>query len=220
MTHNSEKHHRHSLRLPSYDYSQPGAYFVTLCTKGRECVLDDPVVSGIITDVWYALPQWFANVDLDEFVVMPNHVHLVVWLYPPGAGAVPGAGVMHGAGAVPGAGASPAPTRDGNWRIPAPERINLAPTIGDVIGVFKSLVFKVYLDWILAHDPERRAKFWQRNYYEHIIAGEAELGAIRRYIRENPLRWAFDLDNPQTRQSFPVNAEEYLADVHHPGEYS
>ena len=84
MTQNydSEKHHRRSIRLPGYDYGQSGAYFVTLCTQGRECVLDDPIVSGIITDVWHSLPRWFPNIDLDEFVIMPNHSHLVVWIYP------------------------------------------------------------------------------------------------------------------------------------------
>lgn len=51
-----QKHHRRSIRLKGYDYSSPGAYFVTICTRGRECVLDDPVVTGIITDVWHALP--------------------------------------------------------------------------------------------------------------------------------------------------------------------
>ena len=65
------------------------------------------------------------------------------------------------------------------WVIPQPTAVNLAPTLGDVIGSFKSLVFKVYLDWIEANDPTRRAKFWQRNYYEHVIRNETELYAIR-----------------------------------------
>ena len=93
--------------------------------------------------------------------------------------------------------------------------MNLTPTLGDVIGAFKSLVFTVYLDWIQANDPTRRAKFWQRNYYEHVIRSETELYAIRRYIRENPLRWTLDPDNPQNlpKRPFPAKAEEYLADV-------
>ena len=106
QNYDSEKHHRRSIRLPGYHYGQSGAYFVTLCTQGCECVLDDLIVSGIITDVWHALPRWFPSIDLDEFVIMPNHSHLVVWIYPAGTDAAAG---TNRAGAD-GAGASPAPT--------------------------------------------------------------------------------------------------------------
>jgi REP element-mobilizing transposase RayT len=247
MPYDPNIHHRRSIRLPGYDYAQPGAYFVTLCTRGRECVLDDPIVSGIITDVWYALPRWLPTIDLDEFVIMPNHSHLVVWIYPPGAAAETAGPAEDGAGANR-AGASPARTgttpapsvgatlavapnavapnavapdvaaptaADPTWVIPEPTSVNLAPTLGDVIGAFKSPVFTVYLDWVQANDPARPARFWQRNYYEHIIRGEPELHAIRRYIRENPLRWALDPDNPQNmpRQPYPAKVEDYLADV-------
>lgn len=68
--------------MPNYDYSQAGAYFVTLCTQKRECVLVDPVVAGIILDVWESLPTRFPTIALDEFVRMPNHVHFIVWLQP------------------------------------------------------------------------------------------------------------------------------------------
>jgi putative transposase len=175
--------------------------------------------------------------------VMPNHVHVIVWLQPvgatlavvpdavaPGAGASPAptdvAAVDVGAtlavapdAVAPGAGASPAPTDGATaallWNIPAPETPNLNPTLGDVIGAFKSLVFAVYLDWVQVHDPTRRAKFWQRNYYEHIIRDEEELHAIRRYIRNNPARWALDRDNPANlrRLTSLARIEDYLADV-------
>ena len=75
-----DRHHRRSIRLKGYDYRSAGAYFVTICARQRECVLDDPVITGIITDVWHALPGWFPTIALDEFVVMPNHVHFIVWL--------------------------------------------------------------------------------------------------------------------------------------------
>lgn len=228
MTRNPGMDRRRSIRLPGYDYAQPGAYFVTLCTAGRECVLDDRVLAGIVTDVWYALPKWFPTVELDEFVIMPNHGHFVVWVLP--AGSVAGAGAIDLAAGRAGAdragadraGASPAPTgvaagaaAPGAWAIPKPTAINPAPTLGDVIGTFKSVAFAAYLDWVQANDPTRRARFWQRNYYEHVIRSETELHAIRRYIRENPLRWALDPDNPQNlpRHSFPARVEEYLADV-------
>jgi len=86
-----DRHHRRSIRLPQYDYRQAGAYFVTICTRERECVLDDPIVCGIVGDVWQALPERFPTIALDAFVVMPNHVHLVVWLHPSNEGQRAGA---------------------------------------------------------------------------------------------------------------------------------
>jgi len=203
-----QKHHRRSIRLKGYDYSSPGAYFVTICTRGRECVLDDPVVTGIITNVWHALPGWFPTIALDEFVVMPNHVHLILWIHPPDrAGASP-APTQGETGDV-GVGATLAVAQNTPWTLPEPERVNPTPTLGDVVGAFKSLVFAVYLDWIQTNDPTRRAKFWQRNYYEHIILNEREFLAIRRYIRLNPDNWALDRDNPDNiRHLSPPKAVE------------
>jgi len=235
-------------------------------------MLDEPIVTGIITDVWHALPRWFPTIALDGFVVMPNHVHLIVWLQPPddAVGATlavapdpttpdaiarntpadraraspaptdarhvgatlavaldPTTHNAAGLGAdVPDrAGASPAPTEpshgafaedaDRPWVIPEPETVNLTFTLGEVMGAFKSLVFTVYLDWIETYDPTRRARFWQRNYYDHIIRNERELHAIRRYIRDNPGQWALDQDNPDNLRRLPppTRVEDYLADV-------
>lgn len=223
-----QKHHRRSIRLKGYDYSSPGAYFVTICTRGRECVLDDPVVTRIITDVWHALPAWFPTIALDEFVVMPNHVHFIVWIHPPDAVGVTLAVAQDRAGASPaptdgetrgvGVGATLAVAQKGPiapWTIPDPEAINPNPTLGDVVGAFQSLVFTVYLDWIEANDPTRQAKFWQRNYYEHVIRNECELQAIRRYIHQNPDNWALDRDNPDNiRRLFPPKAvEDYVREA-------
>ena len=271
-----QKHHRRLIRLKGYDYGSPGAYFVTICTRGRECVLDDPVVTGIITDVWHALPGWFPTIELDEFVVMPNHVHFILWIHPPDSVGATLAVAQEGAdwaearraGASPAltggesqdvgatlavaqnvvgqnavaqqrAGASPAPTGGESqdvgatlavaqnavaqnavgqyapWTIPEPEKVNLNPTLGDVVGAFKSLVFTVYLDWIEANDPTRRAKFWQRNYYEHVIRNERELLAIRLYIRLNPDNWALDRDNPDNIRHLPPpkTVEDYVREA-------
>ncbi|MCX8026149.1 MAG: hypothetical protein N3A60_13195, partial [Thermanaerothrix sp.] len=106
----------------------------------------------------------------------------------------------------------PAPTA---WVIPEPQQVNLNPTLGDIVGAFKSLVFKAYLGWIQSHDPSRQAKFWQRNYYEHIIRSERELEAIRWYIRQNPENWAMDRDNPDNigRLTPPQVADEYVQEA-------
>jgi hypothetical protein len=99
--------------------------------------------------------------------------------------------------------------------LPQPQKINTAPALGDIVGAFKSLVFNVYLDWIELNDPSRRAKFWQRNYYEHIVRNDRELDAIRQYIRDNPLNWKLDRDNLENVRQLPPpkNVEEYLRDV-------
>jgi len=216
------KHHRRSIRLKGYDYHNAGAYFVTICTKNRECVLDDPIVNAIIHDVWYALPSWFPTIELDEFVVMPNHTHFVVWnnVGTPLAG-VQNAGVQNAGGdvGIPLAGIQDGGNADGGkprpYVIPQPQKINPAPALGDVVGAFKSLVFKVYLDWIEVNDPSRRAKFWQGNYYEHIIRNDRELNAIRQYIIDNPINWKMDRDNLENtcKLSPPEKVEDYLEDL-------
>jgi len=239
MKYDPQKHHRRSIRLKGYDYTQPGAYFVTMCTKNRECVLDDAIVKAIITDVWLALPAWFPTIELDEFVVMPNHTHFVVWnnVGTPLAGVqgagvqgaggdvrIPLAGILNGGNADGGnAGAGnvdgDVKLQDGGkprpYTIPRPQKINMAPALGDVVGAFKSLVFTVYLDWIEVNDPSRRAKFWQGNYYEHIIRNDRELNAIRQYIIDNPINWELDRDNLENLRKLPPpeKVEDYLEDL-------
>ena len=72
------------MRLPDYDYSSAGAYFVTICLQERQPLLDDPVLQGILQETWYALPQRFPGIRFDEFVIMPDHLHFIVWLHPEG----------------------------------------------------------------------------------------------------------------------------------------
>jgi putative transposase len=91
------RHHRRSIRLPTYDYTQPGTYFVTICTQNRECVLGE-VIQGqmvlnargqMVESVWRQLPQHYPRVEVDAFVVMPNHVHGIVILVGAGPRACP-----------------------------------------------------------------------------------------------------------------------------------
>jgi putative transposase len=152
---------------------------------------------------------------LDDFVLMPNHIHFVVWLQST-IGETTAKIAQFNVGATLAvaqrAGASPAPT---DWIIPQAQKVNLHPTLGDVVGTFKSLVFTVYLDWTDAHCLQCRAKFWQKNYYEHVVRSELELQAIRQYIRDNPRCWAEDRDNPDNRERLlpPTKVEEYLEDI-------
>jgi len=62
-----------SIRLPGFDYSTPGAYFITICARDRRCILDE--VADVVTACWKEIPQHFPHVSLDAFVVMPNHIH-------------------------------------------------------------------------------------------------------------------------------------------------
>lgn len=219
MKYDPTKHHRRSIRLKGYDYHNAGAYFITICTKHRECVLEDSIVRSILLDVWNALPQWFPMIELDEFVVMPNHVHFVVWILPPVGMpvgmpvGVPHVGMPVGmplAGILQPDGGEPLP-----YRLPTPQKTNDHPSLGDIVGAFKSLVFTVYYDYIRSNNVSKRAKFWQTNYYEHIVRNNRELNAIRRYIIENPMHWKLDRDNAGNLRKLPApsKVEEYLEDI-------
>ena len=95
MIYNPDIHHRRSIRLKGYDYSQIGAYFITICTQNRECLFGEIVdgamvlnlVGEIIQEQWCTIPQRYAQVKSDEFVVMPNHIHGIITVGAPLAGA-------------------------------------------------------------------------------------------------------------------------------------
>jgi REP element-mobilizing transposase RayT len=206
------------MRLKGYDYSQAGAYFVTICTQGRACLFGEVVygemrlndAGRMVVAEWERLPALFPNVVLDAFVVMPNHIHGIVILTDPADDATDGAtaiGATISGATTGGATTRVAPTtaRDdatpvGAGLVPAPSTPALstpAPTLGDVIGAFKSRVTVEYIRGVktFGWTPFDR-RLWQRNYYEHIIRNEETLNCIRRYIAENPIRWAFDRENP------------------------
>jgi REP element-mobilizing transposase RayT len=166
---------RRSIRLKGYDYTSAGAYFVTICTHAHEPLFENPTLKEILKRTWYGQQERFRNVSLDAFVVMPNHIHFVVWLNPVGA---PLAGA-HAADHTTRAGASP------------------APTLGQLVGAFKSIVATKWLMWLKQNAPHRPGRVWQRNYYERVIRDEPELNRVREYIRLNPLKWEFDCENPQ-----------------------
>jgi REP element-mobilizing transposase RayT len=151
------KHHRRSIRLRNYDYRQPGAYFVTINTHGGERLFDDPVLRDVAEAMWQRLPRHFPSVELDEWVVMPNHLHGILCIVDraPMDGARPEADVQSGA-------------RSGS--------------LGAIVGNFKSVVTRR----INRIRGTPGVPVWQRNYYERVIRNERELAAIRKYIRDNP----------------------------------
>ena len=203
MKYNPEIHHRRSIRLKGYDYAQAGAYFVTICTQNRECLFGN-VANGemvlndagrMIQTVWDEMPEHYFGVAIDIFQIMPNHIHGIIILTNPvtvGAGPracphQPGQSQSHHIGQPP----------IGQPPIGQPRR--LAPTLSlpDAVHRFKSLTTTRYRHGVKQHQwPPFPGRLWQRNYYERIIRNERELNAIRQYIRDNPARWAEDLENP------------------------
>ena len=75
MSSDQPRGHRRSIRLPGCDYTQPGAYFVTICTQDGECLFDDPVLRRVAETMWQRIPSHFGQVSLDASVGMPNHMH-------------------------------------------------------------------------------------------------------------------------------------------------
>ncbi len=194
MVFHSDKHHRRSIRLQGYDYSQAGAYFVTVVTWDRACLFGDVVdgemrlndVGQMVAAAWDALSNRFPIVALDAFAILPNHVHGIVVIATNentndvGAGLVP-AHDMTIIGATEATGAT---TR-------------VAPTVGDIVGAFKSLTTVHYTRGIKTYRwPPFLRHLWQRNYYEHIIRNEESLNRIREYIVNNPIQWDLDRENP------------------------
>ncbi len=168
---------RRSIRLPQFDYTQPGAYTVTICTQPGAPMLGritDGVVrlndyGKVVEDCWRQIPAHIPAVELDAFVVMPNHVHGILVL----------AQDSRGRGT-----ACRTPTERFGQPVPG--------SLPTLIRSFKSAATRVINK--LRDTPGGRV--WQRGYYERVIRNERELNAVRRYTAYNPLRRALDPENP------------------------
>ena len=203
-----QSRNRRSIRLRSYDYTWPGAYFFTICTQGQEGFLDETLVRDMIESVWHDLPNRFSDVRLDAFVVMPDHVHGIIIIEDPRKGETqdsrrgePCVRPEGRAGGAPGEDERPFPS--GNL---APDDAGRADTrsapttkfvsafdkpasLGRVIQAFKSLTTLAYVRGVKSDGWRSFAsRLWQRNYYEHVIRAESELNCVREYIANNPIR--------------------------------
>lgn len=183
---NPNIHHRKSIRLKGYDYSQAGLYFITICVQDRKCrfgeiagvenfqpemVLND---AGNIADkCWLEIPKHFPNAVLHEYIVMPNHVHGIVELIQTGSPneSVAPVGVQN---------FEPLPTRNEFRKI-------IPHSIGSIIRGYKIGVTK----WFRNNTDIENV--WQRNYYEHIIRDEKSYQRISEYIINNPKNWREDI---------------------------
>jgi REP element-mobilizing transposase RayT len=170
----NQTHLRRSIRLQGYDYSQTGAYYVTLCVQNRECLFgfvenDEMKLNPaglIVQSVWNGLSEYFQGIDIDASVVMPNHLHGII--------------VIDGS------------TEPGQTRRSAPTM-----ALSEVVQRFKTFTTTKYGKGIVEENwSPFPGKLWQRNYYEHIIRNETALNKIREYIFNNPAKWVEDRENP------------------------
>jgi REP element-mobilizing transposase RayT len=200
-------HHRRSIRLKCFDYTKPGAYFVTICTFERQMLLGEIAgdqmrpneFGAIVNEEWWASEKHRPEISLDAWIVMPNHVHGIVLIKPPDAEL---------ATAV-------TPTRNLKSRITAPNavpgdrrgtacRAHPLERFGKPVAGSLPTMVRAYKGAVKKRVNEMRqtpgAPVWERGYYERVIRNEKELDRIREYVLANPQRWRFDRENPQ-RQS-------------------
>jgi putative transposase len=181
MTHSPPSHHRRSIRLKGYDYTRPGAYFFTLVVDGRDCLFGR-VVEGLVQLNRFGeiaqkelqqLPNRLKTVQLNDYIIMPNHVHGILVI----------------------AAKNPPGERDRLSIQIAPERrfgAMVPNSVPSVIRSYKSVVTQKVNT--LRATPGKDV--WQDNYYEHIIRNENEWQKIRDYILWNPIQWQVDPENP------------------------
>jgi len=179
---------RKSIRLPAYNYSSSGIYFITVCTRGLLCRfgkifdwnMDLNVIGRTVQQCWQAIPEHFGFVHLDEFVVMPNHFHGILVIISNEEESETERGTrstinnLHFSKRLYESGKPP------------------AKSIPSIVGSFKSAATRL----INQQGTGMAGSIWHRNYYEHIIRSEAELIRIRNYIVNNPAKWQLDRFNP------------------------
>jgi putative transposase len=184
---------RLSPRLPAYDYTEPGAYFVTVCTQKRRCLFGEVIegrmalsrVGEVVERCWMAIPEHFQCARIHLHQVMPNHVHGII--------EVNHVGAQHAA-----------PLHKGVRR-PAPG------SLGAIVRSFKSAVTKaVHEEGVVLN-----CRLWQRSFYDRIIRDDREQFFIEQYISLNPMIWHFDRNNTGARRWTPDALRKELSQ--HPG---
>jgi len=176
-------HHRRSIRLPGHDYTSEGGYFITCVTQERKHLFGE-IIDGkmhlnafgkIVKEEWFETAKMRLNIELDEdeFVVMPNHIHGIIWIMDDCRGTLQRAPIEQ-------------PTTVERFQKPVSNSI---PTI---IRLYKSTTTK-QINLLRQLQGER---VWQCNYFEHIIRSEKDYEAIANYIYDNPQNWEKDDENP------------------------
>ena len=202
------KHHRRSIRLAGYDYSQAGLYFNTICIQKRKCLLANIVGESLVLNEagkmvemeWLALSERFPAIRLHEYIVIPNHFHGIIEIV-----GSPLVGDHQNEKGQP-QGIAPTPP-------PGTAPTSQKKTVGEIMGAFKSITTGKYIEGVKKHKcvcSNNKTctcngwkifdkKLWQRNYWEHIICNEESYQRISQYILQNPAKWVEDQLHPQTR---------------------
>lgn len=179
-----ERRRRNSLRLQSYDYAWPGAYFVTICVADRMPRFGEVVGARVelnaagymVDEQWRRLSDRFLHVKIDAHVVMPNHLHAVLEIN----------------------------TSDASGR----------ESLSDIVGAFKSLTSRIYVAGVRdAGWPAFDGRLWQRGFYDHVVRDDRDLERIREYIANNPARWHEDREyrawqDALLRQRSPIHEDQ------------
>jgi REP element-mobilizing transposase RayT len=184
MTYDPNRHHRQSIRLRGFDYTQTGAYFVTIVIQNREHLLGE-IVNGvmrlndygrIVLEEWNKLPTRFPHVTLDVSAIMPNHLHGIFVI------------------TADGKGKASAKQERVSTHISSADALPLRPmgTVSGSLGAIVQNLKSTSSRRVNALRDTPGAKLWQRNYYERIIRHDRELNAIRQYIIDNPMNWESD----------------------------
>jgi putative transposase len=204
-------HNRRSTRLPGYDYSKPGYYFVTMCIHDCKQHLFGDVIDGkmhenkiadIVRQGWNYLQSHYPQIRLDEFIIMPNHIHAIIIIHDiPLVGARSSRPIgLESSRPLDLESSCPLGSGFGNdigkhidmgCDNSEDGRDDRAPTLGNMIAYFKYQTTKR----INASGNNEIRKIWQRNYYDHIIRDEKSLYFIRQYIRNNPVHWGKEFEN-------------------------
>ena len=184
-----------STRHPDWNYADDGMYFITICTKDKqeffgkinkeEMFLNN--IGKISNKIWLEIPKYFSNVILDEYIIMPNHVHGVISICNDGRDAINrvpmGNGPVNGRDAI---------NRVSTGGITGRHNPMGKESLGEIIRWYKgrcSFEIKKLLP---------NVNFaWQSRFYDHIIRNEKSLNKIREYIANNPLKWSLDRNNPE-----------------------
>ncbi|MDP2807546.1 MAG: transposase [bacterium] len=183
MSPDNLRHHRRSIRLPEYDYSQEGAYFVTICTQDRKCIFGEIVNGKMVLNEWGQIVDdeiiktetLHPGVIIDTYGIMPNHVHLIILLCgDAGQG------------------------RDMARHVPTGKRPFGKPQPGSLSAIAGSIKSAVTKNINLKRSVPG-GSVWQSRFFEHVIRNQKSYGNIRQYIIENPFYWDQDEENPERK---------------------
>jgi REP element-mobilizing transposase RayT len=197
MAYNPDIHKRQSIRLKGYDYSQSGLYFITICCYQRECLFGNIINSQmilnnfgqLIKEEWLKSAEIRKEIELDDFVIMPNHFHGIVIINQEINSDFMKNDVDFQDNNVGANGRSPLLQQIQS----SPPKISMKPkSISSLIAGFKSATTKK----INVIRNTHQNPVWQRNYYDHIIRNDESLARIREYVQNNPLSWENDQLHP------------------------